>query len=180
MSKEYERAKEIFLEAIGVEVRVYLHMLSKYNSGYAVGIPTIILVTQRCVCPLCSRSCCETIIGAIFTIPLSVLWLITGMPPYVWQRVAFMLSRICASILSSQVDCVEAIYNLGLVNIHLGLPGDSLQAFEKLHTIIPNNTEVIYHIANLYEVREPHQDRLVHDSGQRLVRPYANIQCRFR
>ncbi|CAM9116263.1 unnamed protein product [Hapterophycus canaliculatus] len=50
-----------------------------------------------------------------------------------------------------EVDCVEAIYNLGLVNIHLGLPGDSLQAFEKLHTIIPNNTEVIYHIANLYE-----------------------------
>lgn len=47
---------------------------------------------------------------------------------------------------------MEAIFNLGLVNIHLGLPGDSLQAFEKLHTIIPNNTEVIYHIANLYEV----------------------------
>lgn len=48
---------------------------------------------------------------------------------------------------------MEAIYNLGLVNMHLGLPGDSLQAFEKLHTIIPNNTEVIYHIANLYEVK---------------------------
>ena len=47
---------------------------------------------------------------------------------------------------------MEAIFNLGLVNIHLGLPGDSLQAFEKLHTIIPNNTEVIYHIANLFEV----------------------------
>lgn len=47
---------------------------------------------------------------------------------------------------------MEAIYNLGLVNIQLGLPGDSLQAFEKLHTIVPNNMEVIYHIANLYEV----------------------------
>lgn len=47
---------------------------------------------------------------------------------------------------------MEAIYNLGLVNIQLGLPGDSLQAFEKLHTIIPNNMEAIYHIANLYEV----------------------------
>ncbi len=82
-----------------------------------------------------------------------------------------MLSRRCGTILSSQVDCVEAIYNLGLVNIHLGLPGDSLQAFEKLHTIIPNNTEVIYHIANLYEVREPHQDRLEPDSGQGLARP---------
>ncbi|CAM9141027.1 unnamed protein product, partial [Sphacelaria rigidula] len=51
-----------------------------------------------------------------------------------------------------EVDCVEAIYNLGLVNMHLGMANDSLQAFEKLHTIIPNNTEVIYHIANLYEV----------------------------
>lgn len=61
----------------------------------------------------------------------------------------------------SQVDCVEAIYNLGLVNIHLGLPGDSLQAFEKLHTIIPNNTEVIYHIANLYEVTQRYEGRRV-------------------
>lgn len=52
-----------------------------------------------------------------------------------------------------QVDCVEAIFNLGLVNIHLGLASDALQAFEKLHTIVPNNTEVLYHIANLYEVR---------------------------
>lgn len=65
------------------------------------------------------------------------------------------------TMISSQVDCVEAIYNLGLVNIHLGLPGDSLQAFEKLHTIIPNNTEVIYHIANLYEVMQRHEGRRV-------------------
>ncbi|CAM9106211.1 unnamed protein product, partial [Choristocarpus tenellus] len=56
-----------------------------------------------------------------------------------------------------EVDCVEAIFNLGLVNLHLGLINESLQAFEKLHTIIPNNSEVIYHIANLYEM---HQDDL--------------------
>lgn len=82
-----------------------------------------------------------------------------------------MLSRLYTTILTSQVDCVEAIYNLGLVNIHLGLPGDSLQAFEKLHTIIPNNTEVIYHIANLYEVRKPNEDRVVPDLGQELLCP---------
>ncbi|CAM9133796.1 unnamed protein product [Discosporangium mesarthrocarpum] len=56
-----------------------------------------------------------------------------------------------------EVDCVEAIFNLGLVNMHLGLINEALQAFEKLHTIIPNNSEVIYHIANLYEV---HQENL--------------------
>ena len=87
------------------------------------------------------------------------------------QRVTCVLSRLYTTILTSQVDCVEAIYNLGLVNIHLGLPGDSLQAFEKLHTIIPNNTEVIYHIANLYEVRKPNEDRVVPDLGQELLCP---------
>lgn len=36
-----------------------------------------------------------------------------------------------------EADCVEAIYNLGLVNKELGNLQESLQAFEKLHTIIP-------------------------------------------
>jgi intraflagellar transport protein 88 len=49
------------------------------------------------------------------------------------------------------VDCVEAIYNLGLVNIQLKLVGDALQAFEKLHTILPTSAEVVYHIANLHQ-----------------------------
>ncbi|CAM9893449.1 unnamed protein product, partial [Chrysoparadoxa australica] len=50
-----------------------------------------------------------------------------------------------------EVGRVEAIFNLGLVNIQLGLVHDALQAFEKLHTIQPSNAEVIYHIANLYD-----------------------------
>jgi intraflagellar transport protein 88 len=72
-----------------------------------------------------------------------------------------------------EVDCVEAIFNLGLANIQLGLVGDAIQvslppfllsvfmlthllasssqAFEKLHSLLPNNSEVIYHIANLFE-----------------------------
>lgn len=51
-----------------------------------------------------------------------------------------------------EADCVEAIYNLGLVNKHLGILSESLQAFEKLHTIIPNSPEVIYQIANLHDM----------------------------
>ena len=50
-----------------------------------------------------------------------------------------------------QANCVEAIYNLGMTNIRLGLPDESLQAFEKLHTVTPNNPHVLYQVANLYE-----------------------------
>jgi intraflagellar transport protein 88 len=48
-----------------------------------------------------------------------------------------------------EADCSEAIFNLGLVNRKLGKPHEALQAFEKLHSIIPNSPEVIFHIANL-------------------------------
>lgn len=43
-----------------------------------------------------------------------------------------------------EADCIEAIYNLGLVYKRLGYYNESLQAFEKLHTIIPNSYEVLY------------------------------------
>ena len=43
-----------------------------------------------------------------------------------------------------EADCIEAIYNLGLVYKRLNFYNESLQAFEKLHTIIPNSYEVIY------------------------------------
>ena len=46
-----------------------------------------------------------------------------------------------------EADCVEAIYNLGLVNKKIGVLNESLQAFEKLHTIVPDSPEVIYQIA---------------------------------
>ena len=52
-----------------------------------------------------------------------------------------------------EADCVEAIYNLGLVNLKLELWSEALQAFEKLHQIVPNNAEVIYQISALHEAR---------------------------
>ena len=51
-----------------------------------------------------------------------------------------------------EADCIEAIYNLGLVYKRLGYYNESLQAFEKLHTIIPNSYEVLYQIAHVYEL----------------------------
>lgn len=56
-----------------------------------------------------------------------------------------------------QADCVEAIYNLGLTNMRMQSPEEARQAFEKLHTIIPNNPAVIYQIANLYEQQNQSQ-----------------------
>lgn len=51
-----------------------------------------------------------------------------------------------------EADCVEAIYNLGLVYKRLGYYNESLQAFEKLHTIIPTSPEVIYQIGHINEL----------------------------
>ncbi|RLN10489.1 hypothetical protein BBO99_00003667 [Phytophthora kernoviae] len=50
-----------------------------------------------------------------------------------------------------EADCIEAIYNLGLVNIKMGVLNEALQAFEKLHSIVPSNAEVLYQIANLHD-----------------------------
>ena len=52
-----------------------------------------------------------------------------------------------------EADCVEAIFNLGLVNKQLGVLTEALQAFEKLHTLVPGSPEVIYQIANLHEMQ---------------------------
>lgn len=49
-------------------------------------------------------------------------------------------------------DCIEAIYNLGLVNKQMGTLKESLQAFEKLHSIVPKSPTVIYNIAHLHEM----------------------------
>lgn len=51
-----------------------------------------------------------------------------------------------------EADCIEAIYNLGLVNIKMGILNEALQAFEKLHSIVPSNIEVLYQIASLHDM----------------------------
>jgi len=57
----------------------------------------------------------------------------------------------CLEAVGVEADCVEAIYNLGLVNKRLGQLEDSLVAFKKLNTILPDNVEVMYQIANVYD-----------------------------
>lgn len=53
--------------------------------------------------------------------------------------------------MGADADCIEAIYNLGLVSKRLGLNGEALALFEKLHAIIPNSVEVVWQIADLQE-----------------------------
>ena len=49
-------------------------------------------------------------------------------------------------------DCVEALYNLTLVNKKLGLYKDALTALQKLQTILSNNPEVLYQNATINEM----------------------------
>lgn len=59
-----------------------------------------------------------------------------------------------------EADCVQALFNLGLSNLRLNQPDEAIQAFEKLHTITPNNPVVIYHIADIYEGQGKLQDAI--------------------
>ena len=54
--------------------------------------------------------------------------------------------------LDNDASCVEALYNTGLCNKKLGLFEDALEDFFKLHSIVRNHSEVVYQLANLYEV----------------------------
>eukprot|EP00918_Siedleckia_nematoides_P103917 GHVU01226701.1.p1 GENE.GHVU01226701.1~~GHVU01226701.1.p1 ORF type:complete len:376 (+),score=65.29 GHVU01226701.1:86-1129(+) len=49
-----------------------------------------------------------------------------------------------------QTDSVEALFNIGLTNKHLKLYDQSLQAFEKLNSVLPNKPEVLFHIGDIY------------------------------
>ena len=49
-------------------------------------------------------------------------------------------------------DCIEALYNLALVNKKLNAFHDALTALDKLQTIVSKNPEVLYQIASLHDL----------------------------
>jgi len=53
--------------------------------------------------------------------------------------------------LNVEATCCQALYNLGLVYKKLGRTQDALETFLKLHTILKNAPEVIWHLADLYD-----------------------------
>jgi intraflagellar transport protein 88 len=48
-------------------------------------------------------------------------------------------------------DCLEAIYNLGIVNIHMGNIGEAMLAFDKLNSITNHNCEVMWQLGDICE-----------------------------
>lgn len=50
-----------------------------------------------------------------------------------------------------EADCVEALYNLGVVSKMMGQYDEALQVFEKLNRIIPKSPEVAFEISDCYE-----------------------------
>eukprot|EP00929_Paragymnodinium_shiwhaense_P016842 TRINITY_DN12548_c1_g2_i2.p1 TRINITY_DN12548_c1_g2~~TRINITY_DN12548_c1_g2_i2.p1 ORF type:complete len:814 (-),score=200.11 TRINITY_DN12548_c1_g2_i2:227-2668(-) len=48
-------------------------------------------------------------------------------------------------------DCLEAIYNLGLVNSSIGKYQEALLAFDKLHSITHANCEVMWQLGDIHE-----------------------------
>lgn len=53
--------------------------------------------------------------------------------------------------LACESECVEALYNLGLVCKTIGSLERSLDYFKKLNRILPNNSQVIFQMASIYE-----------------------------
>jgi intraflagellar transport protein 88 len=50
-----------------------------------------------------------------------------------------------------EADCVEAIYNLGLVNLKLNAVQEAHHAFDKLHTVLPSAEEALFQLGAIYE-----------------------------
>jgi intraflagellar transport protein 88 len=53
-----------------------------------------------------------------------------------------------------EADCLEAIFNLGLVNLKLESYQEAHGAFDKLNTILPSAPEALYNIGAIYEKSE--------------------------
>ena len=56
--------------------------------------------------------------------------------------------------LDNDASCVEALYNLGLCHKQLKRYEESLEIFFKLQSIVRNHPEVMFQIANVYELVE--------------------------
>jgi intraflagellar transport protein 88 len=59
-----------------------------------------------------------------------------------------------------QADCSQAIFNLGLANAQLGLAEEAIHAFKKVHGITPNDPQVIFQIADIYELQGRSHDAI--------------------
>eukprot|EP00599_Poterioochromonas_sp_BG-1_P014444 CAMPEP_0173161308 /NCGR_PEP_ID=MMETSP1105-20130129/18511_1 /TAXON_ID=2985 /ORGANISM="Ochromonas sp., Strain BG-1" /LENGTH=828 /DNA_ID=CAMNT_0014080675 /DNA_START=41 /DNA_END=2524 /DNA_ORIENTATION=- len=57
-----------------------------------------------------------------------------------------------------EADCIEAIYNLGLVNLKLNNFQEAQSAFDKLNTSLPSMPEALYQLGAIYERNNTPED----------------------
>lgn len=53
--------------------------------------------------------------------------------------------------LNVEATCCEALFDLGLVYKKVGDINKAMKTFVKLHAILKNSPQVIYHLADLYD-----------------------------
>lgn len=53
--------------------------------------------------------------------------------------------------LQDDPTCVEALYNFGLVAKQMNRLDEALDAFFKIHAMLPNNVMVMYQMMDIYE-----------------------------
>ena len=70
-----------------------------------------------------------------------------------------------------QSDCIEAIYNLGIVNFRMEAIYEAIQAFEKLNSVVTNIPEVLHKIAKFYEDLKQYDDAIKNYSSFLLQIP---------
>lgn len=86
-----------------------------------------------------------------------------------------------------EADCVDAIYNLGLCQRKLGNAEDAINAFLKLHKLLPKDPQVIYMIGDLYDslnmVREASEwFKILHGvvpNDPSVLARLGSITCRY-
>ena len=59
-----------------------------------------------------------------------------------------------------QNDCIQAIYNLGMVNFWMEAIYEAIQEFEKLNSVVTNIPEVLHKIVKLYEYLKHYDDAI--------------------
>lgn len=72
-----------------------------------------------------------------------------------------------------EADCLEAMFNLGLVNEKLGSLQEAYGAFDKLHTILPTVHEAIYNVGGIFEKSEERSDL------EQAVKTYESLADRL-
>ncbi|KAH0794603.1 TPR Domain containing protein [Histomonas meleagridis] len=69
-----------------------------------------------------------------------------------WQAGREEEARDCyLEAISVEADCVEALYNFGVVSKLMGAFDEALQVLDKLNRLIPKSPEVVFQISDCYE-----------------------------